>query len=224
MNLFISRKLGPESFIAETAKKKGWTLTDIALIEHVLCETDKQTPSSDLIFFTSPTSVKLFLNAFGIPDLPVATMGKGTSKAFPTAITPVFEGVGTSQEVAQIFSAFAQNKTVFFPIGDQSARTIQQALRPEQCIEHIIYKTLSKPIALPEQDVYVFTSSSNVRSFLKTNLPIKNKTVIALGQRTAHELQKSSIPSLLSKDYTPEGIIYTIFQLLVVRKRGKLIV
>lgn len=214
MKLFISRKLEPESFIAETAKKKSWILTDIALIEHIPCETAKQPPLSDLIFFTSPTSVKLFLNAFGIPNSPVATMGTGTSKALPTAITPAFEGVGTSQEVARKFSAFAQNETVFFPIGDQSARTIQQALRPEQCIESIIYKTLPKPIALSEQDVYVFTSSSNVRSFLQTNLPIKNKTVIALGQRTANELQKSSIPSLLSKDYTPEGIIHTIFSIV----------
>lgn len=214
MNLFISRNLGPESFILHTAKKKGWTLTDIALIEHTLCETEQKLPSSDLIFFTSPTSVTVFLSAFGIPKLPVATMGKGTSKSLPQTITPVFEGTGASQEVAQDFSVFAQDKMILFPIGDQSVRTIQQALRPEQCLERIIYKTLPKSVSIPPQDVYVFTSPSNVRSFLQTNQPIRNKTVIAMGQRTADELEKSSIPSLLSKDYTPEGIIHTIFSIV----------
>lgn len=214
MNLFISRNLGPESYIANIAKEQGWNLTDLALIKQIPVFPEDPLPDSDYLFFTSPTSVSIFLKTFGTPDRPVCTMGKGTSKALPPDIRPLFEGTGSSQKVAEDFSLFALNKIVLFPIGNESVRTIQKALRPEQCREYVLYKTLPKHFVLPPQDLYVFTSPSNVKSFLDVNPPLIKAKVIALGQKTAEELNKNGISSILSEDYTPEGIVNTIFSLV----------
>ncbi len=214
MNLFISRNLGPQSYIANIAKEHGWNLTDLALIQQIPILPAEPLPDSDYLFFTSPTAATIFIRAYGIPDRPVCTLGKGTSKALPTEIQPLFEGVGNAQKVAEDFALFAQNKIVLFPIGNQSVRTIQQALRPEKCREYVLYKTLPKHIELPPQDIYVFTSPSNVKSFLDVNPPLVNANVISLGQKTADELNKNSISSILSEDYTPEGIVNTIFSIV----------
>lgn len=213
MKIFISRNLAPSSLLVEQAQKEGWTLNDFSLIKHTVVSNPFPSDSFDLLFFSSPASVSLFCSAHPFPDVPVCTLGPGTTANLPSGISPVFEGSGKTQNVASEFAAFAVGKKTLFPVGLQSLQTIQKGLPEENVVNFVCYETKSDSTHVAPHDVYVFTSPSNVSSFFeKSTIPAKC-SVIALGEKTFERLQEANIKAIIAKDYTQQGILDTIFSI-----------
>lgn len=213
MKVFISRNLDPTSLLVTKARAVGWTLNAVSLIHHL--PTGARIPDShfDYIFFSSPTAVRHFYANYGLPTVSVCTLGPGTSAALPSGATPHFQGDGTTSEVAAQYASFAQGKTTLFPIGSQSLQTIQQGLNEQEVLNFVCYETHANPKAVGAHDIYVFSSPSNVDSFLIDNEIASGASVIALGEKTKKALKDANIEAMISKDYTQEGILDTIFSI-----------
>ena len=77
-------------------------------------------------------------------------------------------------------------------------RTIQKKLPKTQVTELIVYKTIQKlDFKLPESDILVFTSPSNVEAFFNTENSISDQRVISIGETTRKELLKHNVNSVV---------------------------
>ncbi len=131
--LFISRNATDIPQIAQWAKSAGLTPHLRSLIALELLPQLPDLRGIDLLFFMSPSAVRLFYSqgALSFPPLPVAVMGDGTAAALPQHITPVFIGNSSAKEVAAAFAEFAGNRLVGVVTGTESRRRIQKALQPD---------------------------------------------------------------------------------------------
>jgi uroporphyrinogen-III synthase len=162
----------------------------------------------DLLFFMSPSAVRLFYSqgALAFPPLPVAVMGEGTSAALPNYIAPVFIGNQSTQAVAEAFAEFAGNRFVGVVTGTESRRRIQKALHPDTYRDLLLYRNSPIPVRIPECDIYVFTSPTNAHAFfLKNSLP-QGAYVIALGEATAEVLAEKGANAHTPVNYSPEAL------------------
>lgn len=213
MKIFISRHLNPSSLLVEQSQKEGWTLNAFSLIKHTVVSSPFPSDPFDLLFFSSPAAVRLFCSTHPLPDVPVCTIGPGTTASLPSGISPVFEGRGKTQDVANEFASFAKGKRTLFPVGLQSLQTIQKGLPAANVVNLICYKTQSNSTHVDPHDIYIFTSPSNVQSFIELNQIAPKCTVIALGEKTFERLQEANIKAIIAKDYTQQGILDTIFSI-----------
>ncbi len=206
--IFISRNETDSPLLAQRAREAGMTAHFRSLIALELLQQLPDLRGIDLLFFMSPSAVRLFYSqgALAFPPLPVAVMGDGTAAALPKEISPVFVGNNTTHEVAQAFAEFAGNKRVGVITGTDSRRRIQKALHPENYRELLLYRNSPVPVRIPESDIYVFTSPSNVDSFfLKNNLP-NHAQIIALGDTTAQPLQEKGHRVHIPANYSQEAL------------------
>lgn len=162
----------------------------------------------DLLFFMSPSAVRLFYSqgALAFPPLPVAVMGEGTAAALPNYVTPVFIGNQSTQAVAEAFAEFAGNRIVGVVTGTESRRRIQKALHTDFYRDLLLYRNSPIPVRIPESDIYVFTSPTNAHAyFLKNSLP-QGAYVIALGEATAEVLAEKGAIAHIPVNYSPEAL------------------
>ena len=146
--------------------------------------------------------------------MPICTLGPGTSSRLPEGFQVAFEGAGKTSEVALQYAAFAKGKSTLFPIGNQSLQTIQQGLAEQEALNFVCYETKAKAANVNAHDIYIFSSPSNVQSFFLNNEISPNAKVIALGNKTKEALKEAKIESKISKDYTQQGILDTIFSIV----------
>ena len=206
--LFISRNASDIPHIVEWSKSAGLTPHFRSLIALELLPLLPDLRGIDLLFFMSPSAVRLFYSqgALSFPPLPVAVMGDGTAAALPDHITPVFIGNSSTKEVAAAFAEFAGNRLVGVVTGTESRRRIQKALQPNNYRDLLLYQNSSVPVRIPECDIYVFTSPSNVRSFFQKNILPTEAQVIAIGETTAEYLAEQGCTAQIPVNYSPEAL------------------
>jgi len=160
-----------------------------------------QLPFTEWIFFSSPACVEHFFSQdLIVPALTsVAALGSGTAEALKSyGIIPSFTGAdGLVEETAKAFLEKAKGQDVFFPIGNDSLRTIQQCIKDEVRIhEEIIYCKSPKPNFELTADIAVFTSPAKVEAALKygNNLP---EITVAIGEKTATALKNAGCQRVL---------------------------
>jgi hypothetical protein len=92
--------------------------------------------------------------------------------------------------VGKQFAARVGPGKVVFPIARDSMRTIQwQFAKQERLIDLPIYATLKVPHTIAENtDILVFTSPSNVESFIEKNQISPVQKIIAMGEATEKAL------------------------------------
>lgn len=194
--------------LVEMATSAGFTTHFRSLIALDLLPQLPDLRGIDLLFFMSPSAVRLFYSqgALAFPPLPVAVMGDGTAAALPHAVTPVFIGNQSTQAVAEAFAEFVGNRIVGVVTGTESRRRIQKALHPDTYRDLLLYRNSPIPVRIPESDIYVFTSPTNVHAFfLKNNLPTDAR-VIALGEATAEALAEKGAIANIPVNYSPEAL------------------
>lgn len=154
----------------------------------------------DVVFFTSPRSFDFFTAQFSLSrDAEIACIGEETKKHIKKAGFSVsFYGVeaGKPERVALELKAWLNDKHVLIPQSTRSNKSIEAILDVHQFTPLVVYKTILKPQIIPEVSVYVFTSPSNVESFLQKNTISKSAQVIAWGETTNQFLLKNEIFSL----------------------------
>ena len=200
--LFISKKVIQPQFLAY-AEAAEININDTSMISFVEVPFDCPTMNFDVIFFTSPRSAKFFLDRCSIPsNVEIATIGKVTSNYVSAqGYSIVFTGVtsGVPALVSKEFKDFVGNRKVLFPQSNYSQRSMQEHLENQQITDLVVYKTALTPVQLKEKpSVLVFTSPTNVESFLKTNKITTDQRVIAWGKTTEAFLNKNDFKA----DYT----------------------
>jgi hydroxymethylbilane synthase len=115
------------------------------------------------------------------------------------------EFIGTSTDTRLTGKQFASrvgSGTVLFPIAKGSMRTVQNGfVKAEQVIDLPVYETVEHTdIQIPEADILVFTSPSNVQSYTKKKAIDKNQKLIAFGDATGSALRQMGFTQYITSD------------------------
>lgn len=159
-----------------------------------------------IVFFSSKRSVDSYFNKVNLhPEHQYACIGETTAKELKKYVSRVaFIGKksGQPEQVAQEFKAFVGEKRVLFPQSQRSNRSMQQQLEENQVIDLITYHTLEAPQRINQQlDCLIFTSPSNLHTFLTVNTLSPKTTIISWGETTTAHLKKENIhPKFTLKD------------------------
>jgi uroporphyrinogen-III synthase len=194
-SIFVSRDIGEIPELIAWCRKRNVRLTAISLI------TFKEIPfviprPYDVVFFSSVRAVEYFFKNSSLPvHCEIACVGAKTGQALASrGHTVAFTGkmAGNPEETAKDFVKWLGKKSVLIPHSTASKRTIAHAIPAEQRIEVAAYETIAVGQKIDYHDLYVFSSPSNYKSFLKEN-QLPRHGVIAWGQTTQKEIEKSGI-------------------------------
>lgn len=213
--LFISRKLDNSSIFLQLSSS-GWTIIDQSLLNIKYLPID-HIPISDWIFFYSPNAVRAFTeNAdrlkFSVDSVKIAAYGSGTADVVLSSGLPVeFTGTGEHEGTLQTFNVIASGSTVLFPRALNSKNAmISHGVHDFNPIDLIIYENTVKPVAVPDCQIYIFTSSMNVTSFfVKNRIPAGSK-VIAIGAPTATTLLEYYNGKIFTPTEPTESELYNL--------------
>jgi uroporphyrinogen-III synthase len=164
----------------------------------------------EVVFFSSVRAGRFFLRSYDGPlsSLQFACIGEETAQKFNIEFAFVGEEAGNPEKVAEKFKNWLGDKRLLIPHSSLSQKTIASIIPSSQCESVCIYNTLLKPSLVPECDVYVFTSPSNLEAFLQVNKLPEHAKVIAWGITTEKALLKAKInPSLTLKNAQLEELI-----------------
>ena len=192
-SVFVTRFGRKNSYLRNVLEGNGFTLEERALIEIVPVPL-KSFPNVEWVFFASKHAVKnFFAQNPQIGTVKYACVGRVTSDEL-RLFGKRADFVGSSTDTRMIgkqFASMAGNAKVLFPQAKGSMRSIQQQfVKPENVIDLIVYETLKKNEGeMPEAEIIVFTSPSNVEAWFETYSFPKNKKAIAMGDATAHALK-----------------------------------
>jgi len=192
--IFISREVEGSSALYKFAKHYQHTLIAKSCVEISHQAFSVEEPYQ-WVFFTSKHSVKSYLKQQGKERVNYAALGEATAGvAQQQGLSLSFIGEGDVEHVAQQFKTkLNATDKVLFPISDVSLKHVQSTLAQQQVINAISYTTKAKAVSVPEADVYIFTSPSNVEAFLKHNSIPSNAKTIAIGNATAQQLKQCGI-------------------------------
>jgi uroporphyrinogen-III synthase len=211
--LFFSGTIKPDGALSRFCSENGWELTAKSLIafEAVAFELPD---SFDVVFFSSPRSVYYFFSQKEINSSFVsACIGKGTAAALEGLnISPEFVGEksGIPEKVATDFVEWLGERDVLFPVSSRSNETISKYVPVVQRKSIVCYNTLFVPELVEQQDVYVFTSPSNVASFLKVNnFPVDSR-IISWGKSTDKKIVKTNNNSYFILEESSEDALVNL--------------
>lgn len=204
--LFISKKVTPPDFLAY-ARVAEIKMIDTSMISFVEVPFECPENDFDVVFFTSPRSAKFFLEKCSLSKtVDIATIGKVTtdfvvSQGFEVAFTGDTSGIPS--KVSEEFEIFVNGRNVLFPQSNYSQRSMQARLSNHQITNLVVYETALTPIELQEKpNVLVFTSPTNVESFLQLNSITEDQKVIAWGKTTEAFLKKKGINTDFTLKYS----------------------
>lgn len=199
MTVFISKKIDDLDF-QNFLREYNVELSDVSMISFrsTVFPIPKE-EEYDAVFFTSPRSVLFFLDKIELDESKfIGAIGQSTTdyihqQGYSVDLTGIQSG--KPKEVAKTFQAAIGDKKVLFPQSSRSKKSIQKYLNPEQCIDLVVYETLQDPHEIKNTpEILVFTSPSNVESFLIKNKINKEQKIIAWGDSTALFLQEKGFP------------------------------
>lgn len=190
-HIFISKDPSQVSALKNVIEEEKGKLTARAFIRFEKIPVS-YIPTADIIFFSSPRSAQYFLEDHKIPNCTViACVGGSTRNELKRhGITANFVGADdrSIDEVADDFKTFAADARVLFPVSTLSIGTIASKINEDKRFVIEVYRTVLDSVSMDTFDVFVFTSPSNVRSFLSKNDIPSGAEVIAWGNSTEKEL------------------------------------
>jgi uroporphyrinogen-III synthase len=199
--IFISRNQEDCGQLVTFCNNHNLILTAKSLIEFSAIDF-KIEESFDVIFFGSIRATDFFFKKSIInSNCEIACIGSETAaKLSERGIKVSFIGshAGRPKVVATEFKNWLGDRRVLIPHSSASLFSIVEFLKPEQYKTIEVYKTELKSVLISEFDCYIFTSPSNVQSFISSNEKTKLKNVIAWGKSTESELLKNKIPASIT--------------------------
>ncbi|HZH87298.1 MAG TPA: uroporphyrinogen-III synthase [Brumimicrobium sp.] len=214
--LFISKTVSDEAFLA-FVKKKKINLIDQPMISFVAEDFNCPKEDFEVVFFTSPRSAGFYLEQCKIKEtVSIATIGKVTSEFVESKGYKVdFTGInsGNPEKVSKEFEAFVAGRKVLFPQSNYSHQSMQKRLYKGQITDLIVYNTELTPVKLEiKPAVLVFTSPSNVKSFLQLNKVDGDQKIIAWGKTTAAFLNKNNLNADFTLEYSSFDELHEILE------------
>jgi len=224
VSVFITRDISEKDYFFRALHVFGCKVSGSSLIQTESVSFE-DTPACDWIFFSSKNAVKYFFEQ--TPDMPPNIKFGVTGHATAMQLRKYdfiesFCGTSSDMELTgKQFAELANGKTILFPQAEDSLQTIQKQLSAATaCINLTVYKT--SPVTdeeIPQSDVIVFTSPSNVAAFFAgKNIP-SFKKVIAIGKSTEKKLREYGVTEV-NVPYTPDetGLVDEVFG---IGERGK---
>lgn len=213
--IFFSGNVAPKGPLQTFCETAGWELTAKSLLQFGFIPFTIQQPF-DVMFFSSPRSVNYFFNYQSVrPETAIACVGSGTAAVLRQLdITPDFIGSksGDPEAVALEFQEWLGERRVLFPVSKRSNETISSVI-PDQKKEVVVcYETILAPGTIALHDYYVFTSPSNVESFLLKNAFPVDKQIIAWGKTTDKKIVGLGFKSNFVLDESSEQALVEILQ------------
>lgn len=194
-SIFISKDLSEVTILQQFC-----LANNINLIAHSLIRFEaipfQVNQTYEVLFISSIRAAEFFLKTEKIkPETVIACIGQTTARKLEELglkISFVGEKSGNPIEVAEEFKKWLGNRTVLIPQSNISNRTIGTLLPPNQCIEPIVYKTVTDCKQIAACETHIFTSPSNFESFLTCNESPLGK-IIAWGETTKKCIEEKSI-------------------------------
>ena len=149
----------------------------------------------EVVFFSSVRAGRFFLRSYDGPlsSLQFACIGEETAQKFNIEFAFVGKEAGNPEKVAEKFKNWLGDKRLLIPHSSLSHKTIAETIPSSQCESVCVYNTLLSPQSIPESEVYVFTSPSNLAAFLQKNQVPESAKVIAWGNTTEKALRNSKV-------------------------------
>ncbi len=194
--IFISKASHDCQELADFCRMKGFELVSESLISF------REIPFEDnleyeVVFFASIRAAEYYLKHKSSQRFPIfACVGEETNRKLnQLSIKCDFVGdkSGAPEKVAAQFKAWLGSRNVLFPHSDKSLHTIASFLPENQLTKIEVYQTILEEKHIPNCDYYIFTSPSNVQSFISDNELAKSSKIIAWGKSTQSELEKNQL-------------------------------
>lgn len=200
LRLFISKSMKDLETLPAFCKQN-----DIQLAAHSFLSFEavpfEVNSSFDIVFFASPRAVHFFVKIVDCSSKLIAVAGESTRKtAELLGLTVHFSprNSGNINEGSCEFALWANDKRVLFPTSDISQKSYSKYLNNTQIEFMQTYKTHILTKKIEKNDIYVFTSPSNVNGFLRSNIISSDSRVIAWGETTFKSLKDHVVPERLN--------------------------
>ena len=195
--LWISRTLKKESVFKKLLESANFTLLNQSLIEKKIISLEKL-PDCNWVFFNSTFSYDSIANLNeSLKSKKIAAFGKSTAEHLKKQNLNIdFIGNGSPNDIAKQFAETIKNhEIVFFPSSNRSLGTVEKELLDSNKEVIITYQTNFLEKNIGKHDYLVFTSPSNVFSYLKLN-SINDERVISIGPSTTMALKNAGISNI----------------------------
>jgi hydroxymethylbilane synthase len=215
--VLITRDLNEDSFFKKTLEGNGYKVNGISFIETKKVSFEK-IPSTDWIFFASSTAVDHFFAQEPElkPKVKFGVIGKSTELSLKKYNrNAAFVGsVNDTKVVGKKFAKSVGSETVLFPQAKGGLRTIQQQFEDgSKLTDLVVYETVKKENAkMPDAEILVFTSPSNVESFFEKGKIKKEQKVVAIGESTQKKLKTFGVENcVLPVSFDEVGLAEAVF-------------
>lgn len=172
----------------------------------------------DVVFFASIRAAHFFLEQQSLPSsILVACIGQTTARKLQDLgleVSFIGEKSGVPDTVAKQFKEWLGKRMVLIPQSTISKRSISKHLPVHQVVDCIVYKTVSVCQEIYSCGIYIFTSPSNVQSFLSCNKKIDGK-IIAWGETTKSTLESYGFPVSKTLSVSDEVNLITALRALI---------
>ena len=216
-SVLITRDIKKNDFFQRVLSSNGYKVHGISLIE-IKKVPIKNVPKTDWVFFSSKHAVRHFLEQQpSVEGVKFGAVGKETAAELRKFNKRAdFIGYSTDTKLTgKQFAAVVQSATVLFPLAKGSMRSIQQQFKDKQVTDIVVYETIKRdPANLPQTDIVVFTSPSNVDAFFEKNKISPEQKVVAMGQATGNALERKGIKKYkMPPAFDDAGIAQIVFSL-----------
>ncbi len=216
-SVLITRDLKGNSFFKNVLEGNGYTVQGISFIETKTVAIS-DLPHTGWVFFASSNAVEHFFsqNPELKPKTKFGVIGKSTEQELKKYDrNAAFVGsIADTKVVGKKFAKAVGEETVLFPQAKGGLRTIQQQFADStKLFDLVVYETVKKENAtMPEVEIVVFTSPSNVESYFEKGKITANQKVIAIGKSTEKKLLEKGIEKcVLPVSFDEVGLAEAVF-------------
>lgn len=153
-------------------------------------------PAHDILFISSIRAAQFYFARCN-SNATIACAGLETAKKvaeqFQKEVAFIAQQSDQPQLEALRFNEWRAGRSVCFPSSQLALGTYAALLPAQEKIILPVYETYFKELRIAAKDIYVFSSPSNVTSFLKVNQIAPNAKVVAWGSSTAQALNAQQI-------------------------------
>ena len=217
-SVFISRDDRRDDYLKTVLVANGFTFSGKALIETIPISFNNL-PDCAWVFFSSKQAVKYFFEQNPkLDEQKYAAVGKATAEAI-RRYGKRADFIGASTDTKMIGKQFASkvgDSKVLFPQAKGSMRSIQkQFVKREQVIDLPVYETIRKNDGdVPEAEILVFTSPSNVEAWFERFKIRRDQKVVAMGDATANALKQYHVIGCGQPDtFDDAGLARAVFSI-----------
>ncbi len=214
-SIFISKNPSETTLLQNFCSENNVQLISKSLISFSAIKSDLLV-EAEVVFFGSKNAFDYYLlNQKHDTKLQIASIGDSTAsyivaKGYEVSFTG--KSAGNPEKVSLELNEWLNNRSICFIKSTESKGSIEKYIHSKKIQKLVLYETKFESFTFENEfDILIFTSPSNVNSYLKSN-KISDKTkIIAWGKTTENELKKYDLNSqIVLNESNFEELIQTL--------------